>query len=405
MSYQVSVVKKTDSADRAVRQAMELLGGMSAFVKPGQSVLLKPNFTGPLSSDDGAVTSAPVLESIIAQVREAGASKVDIVEGSGAFHLGTKKIYDILGVTELAQRCGVGLYDANELEFRRVKSPDFCFLEYVDVCEAAWQYDVIINIPVIKTHPLTEITVAYKNMNGLLSPVDKRRFHDLNMRKAVVDLTTALPSYLTIVDGITAMEGLGPLEGTPVDLGLIVAGGNPLAVDATVARIIGFQPEKIDYIRYAAEAGHGSWHEEDIQVLGTPIQEVYRPFKTAEPQSRHYDGVEIFEQEMPRKCYGCRAVLTIAMTRIRECGHLPGFKGMKVLLNGSNPEDMPERGEGEHLFCLGNCTKEYYDAHKDEPGIHFILGCAPSGLTTEESFREVYGIPRPSEHVKGHVEE
>ena len=247
--------------------------------------------------------------------------------------------------------------------------------------------------------------MAYKNMNGLLSPVDKRRFHDLNMRKAVVDLTTALPSYLTIVDGITAMEGLGPLEGTPVDLGLIVAGGNPLAVDATVARIIGFQPEKIDYIRYAAEAGHGSWHEEDIQVLGTPIQEVYRPFKTAEPQSRHYDGVEIFEQEMPRKCYGCRAVLTIAMTRIRECGHLPGFKGMKVLLNGSNPEDMPERGEGEHLFCLGNCTKEYYDAHKDEPGIHFILGCAPSGLTTEESFREVYGIPRPSEHVKGHVEE
>ena len=96
--------------------------------------------------------------------------------------------------------------------------------------------------------------------------------------------------------------------------------------------------------------------------------------------------------------------MTIALTRIREAGHLPYFKGMKVLLNGSDPKDIPELKEGEHLFCLGNCTREYYERHKDNPNVDFILGCAPAGLTTEEHFRKAYQISRPREHVRGNVD-
>ena len=177
MGYPVSIVKKKENVYDTVKQAMDYLGGMEAFVKPGQSVLLKPNCTGPLGSDDGAVTSNAVMESIIRLVKQAGAGKVDIVEGSGAFHLGTQKIYDVLGVTGLARKLGVGLYDANQMEFRKVTSEKFCFMDYIEICSAVWDYDVIINIPVIKTHPITDITAVYKNMNGLLSPKDKRRFH------------------------------------------------------------------------------------------------------------------------------------------------------------------------------------------------------------------------------------
>lgn len=405
MGYPVSIVKKKENVYDTVKQAMDYLGGMEAFVKPGQSVLLKPNCTGPLGSDDGAVTSNAVMESIIRLVKQAGAGKVDIVEGSGAFHLGTQKIYDVLGVTGLARKLGVGLYDANQMEFRKVTSEKFCFMDYIEICSAVWDYDVIINIPVIKTHPITDITAVYKNMNGLLSPKDKRRFHDLNMRKAIVDLTAALPSYLTIVDGLVAMEGLGPLEGTPVNLGIIMAGANPLAVDATVARIMEFDPEQVEYLRYAEESGQGSLKEKDITILGEPVDAVKYPFKTSEPQSRQYDGIEIFEQEMPQKCYGCRAVMTIALTRIREAGHLPHFKGMKILLNGSTPQEIPELKEGESLFCLGNCTKDYYERHKNNPNVVFILGCAPAGLTTEEHFRQAYGVPRPDKYIKGNVDQ
>lgn len=401
----VSVVKKGEKTVLdAVREAITFIGGMEAFVKPGQKVMLKPNCTGPLSSDDGAVTSNVVLESIIVLVKEAGASQIDIVEGSGAFHLGTKRIYNTLGVDALADRMGVGLYDVNETDFVTVENDKFRMLDEIEITKMVWEYDVIINIPVIKTHPLTEITVAYKNMNGLLSPKDKRRFHDFNMRKAVVDLTTALPSYLTIVDGLTAMEGLGPLEGTPVKLDLIIAGSCPVSVDATAARIMGFQPEQLEYLIEAEKAGHGSIKEEEIEVLGEDIGQVVYPFKTAEPDKRDYDGISIFEQAMPDKCYGCRAVMTIALTRIREAGHLPEFKGMQILLNGNNPENLPPLNKGEHLFCLGNCTKDYFEKIKEKENVHFIKGCAPAGLTTEDAFRNCYGIERPDRHIRGHVE-
>lgn len=401
----VSVVKKNEKTVLdAVREAVDLIGGMKAFVKPGQKVMLKPNCTGPLSSEDGAVTSNQVLESIAVLVKEAGASQIDIVEGSGAFHLGTKRIYKALGVDALAERMGIGLYDANETEFVSVKNEKFRMMDEIEITKMVWEYDLIINIPVIKTHPLTEITVAYKNMNGLLSPRDKRRFHDYNMRKAVVDLTTALPPYLTIVDGLTAMEGLGPLEGTPVNLDLIIAGRCPAAVDATIARIMGFHAEKLEYLVEAEKAGHGPITEEEIVVLGADIGKVAYPFKTAEPDKREYEGISILEQDMPTKCYGCRAVMTIALTRIREAGHLPEFKGMQILLNGDDPADIPALSEGEHLFCLGNCTKGFYDKNKEKENVHFILGCAPAGLTTEDAFRNCYGIKRPDRHVRGHVE-
>lgn len=405
MKEKVSIVKKNEKTVlEAVREAVDLLGGMQAFVKPGQKVMLKPNCTGPLSSDDGAVTSNEVIESVAVLVKEAGAYKVDIVEGSGAFHLGTKRIYETLGVDALAKRLGASLYDVNETEFIRIKNGEFRMMDEVELTKMVWDYDVIINIPVMKTHPLTEITVAYKNMNGLLSPRDKRRFHEFNMRKAVVDLTTALPSYLTIVDGLTAMEGLGPLEGTPVKMDIIIAGNCPAAVDATAARVMGFVAEDLEYLREAEAAGHGSIREENIEILGEKIRDVTYPFKTAEPEARDYEGISIWELDMPEKCYGCRAVMTIALTRIREAGHLLGFRGMKILLNGDNPGELLPLQEGEHLFCLGNCTRAYYEKHKDEENVHFILGCAPAGLTTEEAFRDCYGISRPDRHVRGYVD-
>lgn len=405
MKENVSIVKKNEKTVlETVTAAVNLLGGMQAFVKPGQKVMLKPNCTGPLSSDDGAVTSNEVIESVIILAKAAGASQIDIVEGSGAFHLGTKRIYETLGVDVLAKRLGAALYDVNETEFATVKREEFRMMEEIEISKMVWDYDVIINIPVMKTHPLTEITVAYKNMNGLLSPRDKRRFHDYNMRKAVVDLTTALPPYLTIVDGLTAMEGLGPLEGTPVKMDLIMVGSCPAAVDATAARVMGFQAEALEYLKEAEVAGHGSIREEDIQILGEELRNVVYPFKTAEPGKREYEGVSVFELEMDEKCYGCRAVMTIAMTRIREAGHLPGFKGMQILLNGDNPKDLPPLNDGEHLFCVGNCTKAYYEKNKEKGNVHFIMGCAPAGLTTEEVFRECYGIRRPDRHVRGHVD-
>lgn len=389
----VSIVKvKGGQVQDAVRQAMEWLGGFQAFLKPGQSVMLKPNYTGNLPQDSGGVTSNVVMESIIRLLQEAGAGRIVILEGCGTIALGTRKICENLGIDKIAERYGVELWDANLMEMCTETDEHFQELKEVTFVRAVRDFDLVINVPVMKTHPLVDVTVAMKNMNGLLEPTEKRHFHDVNLRQAIVDFHHVLPGYLTIVDGITAMEGMGPAEGMPVPLGIIMAGTNPVVVDATAARIMGFDPEKIVYLQYAQKAGLGSIGETEIEILGNRVEEVKRTFAPAEPGKLAFDGVEIREEKSSLHCVGCRAVVAIALNRIRAAGQLDAFHGMKILLH-DDPSENLELKSGEKLFCIGNCTEHYFSCC-DNPDVYFVKGCAPAGLTVEEAIRNAYGVPR-----------
>lgn len=377
----------------AVKEAVDRIGGIGNYLKKGQSVILKPNYTGNVPEDTGGVTSCQVLESVIRLVKEGGAGEITILEGCGTVALGTQRIFENLGVTGLAERYGVRLLDANLLPMRIVKDEKLREMGNLAIAELVFDGSLIINIPVMKTHPLVEVTVAMKNMNGLLSPFDKRRFHDVNLRKAIAEYHTILPSYLTIVDGLIGMEGMGPVEGMPVPLGVIMAGENPAAVDAVAARVMGFCPEEIPYLQYAREAGIGPISEQEIWVTGAAIEEVKKNFAPAVPEPACYPGVKIWDEPSPAKCIGCRAVMSIALNRLKAAGDLPGFEGMEILINKS-PECDIGLTENSCLFCIGTCTRDYYERYKNKPGIHFIPGCAPAGLTVEDAFRNIYGIPR-----------
>lgn len=391
---QVAVVKVgSREIFEAVREAVDRIGGIGRFLSPGQSVILKPNYTGNVPEDSGGVTSCAVLEAVICLVREAGAGAITILEGCGTIALGTRKIYENLGVDQLAKRHGVTLLDANLQPMCERRDDRFRELSQVSVTEQVYDGSLIINIPVMKTHPLVDVTVAMKNMNGLLSPYDKRHFHDLNLRRAIVDYHMVLPSYLTIVDGLIGMEGMGPVEGMPVPMGLILAGSNPVAVDAVAARIMGFDPEAVVYLKDAADIGLGPVAEQDIEVCGRQIREVQRRFEPAVPKRAEYPGIILHEGISETKCIGCRAVMTIALNRIKAAGDLPEFQGMHVLIN-QTPEGELELEEGEQLFCIGMCTKTYWENHRDDPRIHLVPGCAPAGLTVEDAFRDVYGVKR-----------
>lgn len=377
----------------AVREAIDSIGGIGRFLKPGQSVILKPNYTGNVPEDSGGVTSCAVLEGIICLVQNAGAENVMILEGCGTIALGTQKIYENLGVDKLAERYGVTLLDANLQPMCTKKDTRFQELDQVTMACQIFDGSLIINIPVMKTHPLVDITVAMKNMNGLLAPHDKRHFHSLNLRQALVDYHMVLPQYLTIVDGLIGMEGMGPVEGMPVPMGIILAGGNPVAVDAVAARIMGFDPENIVYLRYATNAGLGPVSGQEIEICGSLVEEVQRDFAPAFPEQVNYPGITIHEEVSPTNCIGCRAVMAIALNRIKASGDLPGFRGMHVLINGTAEKEIGLEDEAL-LFCIGMCTKGYYERYKDDSRIHFIQGCAPAGLTVEDALRDVYRIER-----------
>lgn len=395
----VSVVKIGKAGvEVAVEEALERIGGIGRFLKPGQSVMLKPNYTGNLSQDSGGVTSNEVMEAVIRILKQKGAGRIAIVEGCGTVAYGTLRICENLGIDTIAERYEVELTDANKMEMCSKTSEHFRELSWVTFAKAVYDFDLVINIPVMKTHPLVDVTVAMKNMNGLLKPEEKRRFHDVNLRQAIVDFHQVLPKYLTIVDGITGMEGMGPAEGMPVSLGIILAGENPVSVDATAARIMGFDPGKIRYLEYAVKAGLGPVDEERIEVCGCPVEEVRKPFAPAEPGHLSFEGVTIHEEPSRMKCVGCRAVVAIALSRIRNAGQLSRFEGMKVLLHNTPEKEIPLE-KGEHLLCVGNCTKDYLEAfagQTEEGRVHFVRGCAPAGQTVEEVMRQAYGVSKDS---------
>lgn len=396
---QVSIVKVgSDGVYCAVKEAVDLIGGIGNYLKRGQNVILKPNYTGNVPEDSGGVTSCAVLEGVIRLVRESGAGKVSILEGCGTIALGTQKICKNLGVDRIAEKYDAELLDANLQPMCTRSDARFRELCQVTLTKQIFDGSLIINIPVMKTHPLVDVTVAMKNMNGLLSPQDKRHFHDLNLRRAIVDYHMVLPDYLTIVDGLTGMEGMGPVEGMPVSMGIIMAGSNPVAVDASAARVMGFSPENIGYLQYAVEAGLGPVSEDAIEILGCPVACVRKKFAPAVPERAIYEGVVIHEEMSSTNCIGCRAVMAIALNRIKASGDLPGFAGLHIMIHDS-PQDDIRLSEGERLFCIGACTKAYYERHQDDSQVFFVQGCAPAGLTVEDAFREVYRIERKNVEV------
>ena len=116
-----------------------------------------------------------------------------------------------------------------------------------------------------------------KNMFGLLPEKFKAKYHFKGINKVIVDINTVLKPKLTVIDGFVGMEGLGPEDGTPVQMDLIIAGEDPVATDATACRVMGINPQEVSHIRKAYEKGLGNI--DDIQVLGERLDNVTHIFR------------------------------------------------------------------------------------------------------------------------------
>ena len=132
----------------------------------------------------------------------------------------------------------------------------------------------IITVPSLKTLSHTTITMGLKNMFGMLTTRNKYSLHRHGMNNVIYDICKTLPPKLCVIDGFYGKSGSGPWQGTPVKMDVIVASTDPIAADATGARIVGIDPMTIDHVRWLSEAGLGEIN--DTQVVGNSISEVYR---------------------------------------------------------------------------------------------------------------------------------
>ena len=253
---------------RALARGVELLGGIGAFARKGEKILMKPNVLAG-SAPELAVTTHPAVFNAVARLLAETGAEVSYGDSPGF-----GKPLDALtksGLSQVAERYGIRLADFEHGQ--SVENPNGLVGKRFDFSNAALGTDGIVSLPKMKTHALTRVTGAVKNQFGCVYGLNKAAFHvkvpnQVLFSKMLVDLNLMLKTRLFVMDGIMAMEGNGPRGGKPVAMNCLIVSADPVAVDATFCRMIDLDPTFIPTITHGAERGLGKWDVADIEYLG-----------------------------------------------------------------------------------------------------------------------------------------
>jgi uncharacterized protein (DUF362 family)/Pyruvate/2-oxoacid:ferredoxin oxidoreductase delta subunit len=246
----------------AVKRAVGLVGGIGDFVKAGMNVLLKPNLLSARPPEDAVDTHPEVVRAVARLVKEAGARPL-IGDSPGGYGKNIDEVFAKSGMKAMAQEEGVDL----------VKFTTPNFIDGIPIARHALDSGCIISIPKLKTHCITLITAAVKNMYGVVTGVYKAECHsrapkEEDFAKIVAKVYSLVRPHLTVLDGIMAMEGDGPGSGEPRMMNLVMAGRDAVAIDACVAVLVGIKPDDVRVTKEAHETGLGECDMSRIELVG-----------------------------------------------------------------------------------------------------------------------------------------
>ncbi len=282
-----------DTPRKAIERGLEPLGGINAFVKPGQKVLLKPNLLRKANPEE-VVTTHPAVVKAVAELVIAAGGKAIIGDSPGAAGPHTRnnliKLYRGCGLDRVANETGaeLALDTAQEI----VSLPEGKIVKRIELTKYALDVDVIINLPKFKTHCFTLLTGAVKNLfglvPGLIKPAYHAKFPDVDdFSTMLVDLMEFVSPALTIVDGVWGMEGDGPNAGMSREMGMIISGKNPVEVDVILSRIMGMDPLLISTTRQSIERGLATKDLSSIEVQGMELSEAIQSNMKIPPGRTH----------------------------------------------------------------------------------------------------------------------
>ncbi|MGL4607793.1 MAG: DUF362 domain-containing protein [Eubacteriaceae bacterium] len=263
-----------------LKKAIDLLGGIKKFVDPRERVLLKPNLLRGKSPEAGVTTHPVVFEAMIKLLREEGIQEIAYGDSPGFGSL-----------SNVAKECGLKkigeAYDVPLLDFSHGETVDYYAGEVTkrfEIAKGVLDSEAIINLPKMKTHGLTRLTGAVKNLFGCVYGFNKGASHArypevLGFSKMLIDLNRYLlpKARLHVMDGVIAMEGNGPASGTPVLMKVLIVSEDPVALDATFARMVDLNPEFMPTNVNGKEMGLGEWEEEKIELIGGTIDAFKNP--------------------------------------------------------------------------------------------------------------------------------
>ncbi|MFQ6074306.1 MAG: DUF362 domain-containing protein [Candidatus Bathyarchaeia archaeon] len=268
----VAIVKGTSPVETTAKALEMVESDVDSVLSKKKPVLIKPNYINSKHPSTGITTDSRVIEGIVKFLRERKIEEIIIGEGSG--FADTFQAFKVAGVDAVAERWGVKLVDLNKDEFVDVNPPDPLSLKKVRVAKTALE-STIISVPKLKPHRIAGVTLSLKNMMGALA--SKGSMHRGRLSRNIVDLASVLRPSISVVDGIIAGEG-HETSGNPVEMNLVIAGTDPVAVDAVGAAVMGIPPTDVKHLILAEKKGLGTCNLEEIAVLGEPVEKVKRKF-------------------------------------------------------------------------------------------------------------------------------
>lgn len=262
-SYDPLLVRK------AITALLEPLGGMRRFVKPGMRVLLKPNLLSVVEPSQCVTTHPSVLMAAGELVRDAGA-EVWVGDSPASEQREGKDAWQTSGLARVISELG-----AKHVPFRGAVLKELNGQKYY-IARPVLDADLVINLPKLKTHALTLYTGCVKNLFGVISGGRKQELHVLapgirDFSAILVDILQLVKPALNIMDGVMGLEGNGPgVAGTPHAYNLLAASTDAVALDAVIARAMGFPPRAILHLEMAGSRGLGTSDPDEVESIGDP---------------------------------------------------------------------------------------------------------------------------------------
>lgn len=351
----VFLAKIKDNIDSTVSRLLEEAGFSNRL--RGDSILIKPNLFEPVSYTTGQTTNPYLVEAVIKWCFNQGVKEVFVGEGPSYFlpEHALKECFIKTGVAQVAERCHAKwiLFDEHHFKTYRDISP---FLpKQFGISEHAFLYNKIINLPVPKTHYLTNVSIAMKNLKGFLKREDKPLFHRVGINQAVVELNKIIKPSLNLVD-FTA-----PVQKHP---GFILAGIDIVAVDTVATSLMGLNPDEVKTIQLGSQAGLGEMNFAKIDIQGEDIKGLKMHYELpSEWLKKKFPLLKIIGYDIA--CSGCLIPLFSSLTQLEGQGI--SFKKPLTIILGS-------ADYAEHLtdvLLIGDCISS-----KLEKGVQ-VIGCPP----------------------------
>lgn len=370
MQKSVVSITKGEKALPMVEESLSLLGGVEKLIKPNSTIVLKPNAGHCYGPETSVNTSPEMVKAVINIMRKARPKKIILAE-SAAIGADTLECLKVSGIQQAAEEAGVD----DIIDIKRDK--DLISIPIRDARSALTRVllprflleaDHVINLPIFKSHVSMVFTCALKNIKGLVQDKVHHEMHRTDLTDSIIDLWSVARADLTIADMIRPAEGFGPHCTLPVDFGCVVAGHDPVAVDATICRITGLNVDEIRYFQAAAERRWGYSDMENIEIRGCSIQEVFK--KLWLPYFGGFDQWPEYNIYSENACSSCQGLLAYSMECLKALGEYDKQAGTNIVI-GSKRE-LPDGLDPEKTVFVGDCNKKFRGQG------YYASGCPPA---------------------------